>query len=129
MNKKKIIRDTVGFPDDSSEGSIIRPYLSQGTAGVLSVAIRFYEVTNEVEYKNIIEEILPDVLIKHAPFSGLYNGISGLAYVFLDMYEVTKKPEYKNNAKRIISNILLFETELQEKNIFLVKDYSVFHLI
>lgn len=120
--KSKSNKGYLGFPRDTSTTSTVVPYFGYGTAGILSVVIRYYAATKKEKYKKIIDELAPLIDVKYAAFPGLFDGLAGLANTMLDLHQFLEKEEYKHRAKTIIDGILLFKIEINN-NIYFPGDH------
>lgn len=116
--KRKSNQGHVGYPKDTSKSTVVVLYLGYGTSGILAVLIRYYAVTLDEKYRQMIEELAPTIEIKYAAFPGLFDGLSGLANTMLDLYQFLGERKYKNKANKVIKGILLFQIDLDEKVYF-----------
>ncbi|MED1304304.1 hypothetical protein BK704_01410 [[Bacillus thuringiensis] serovar konkukian] len=114
LNKKSkdSVKGYIGFPKNDSKNSTILPYFGQGTAGILAVLLRYYVVTGNGKYKDVLEELVPLIEIKYAVFPGLYNGLAGLANTLLDLFDFLGEERFKIQAKNVIDGIMLFKLNI-----------------
>lgn len=96
------------------QGRIVYPYLKYGSAGVGTVAARYYRLLGDEKYKSLLEKIYDDTNRKYAVFPGLFNGLSGLGEFLLDLYDVTKEAHHLNAAYRTAAGISLFTIEKED---------------
>ena len=93
----EIENGVLSFPRAPSD-STVEPYLEEGSAGVIKVAIR-YGMWDQ------IEAVLPDVHRKYAVFAGLLYGLGSLIDVLTDAYLFSNNAKFLEMAKRPISGI------------------------
>ncbi len=85
----------IGFPEKRG-GSILYPYFARGTAGILSVVLRYIAVFPEFE---AIACVLAEGI--HYGFSvspALLDGMAGIGNVFLDCAHILHEPKYEKLA-------------------------------
>ncbi|MER6115580.1 lanthionine synthetase C family protein [Streptomyces sp. NPDC001743] len=88
--------------------NLVMPYLLHGSAGVGSVALRFYEATGESRYLKEAERIAHGQFIKFTVTPGLLEGLAGIGEFLLDSYRVTGHVEYRNRALDLTDSLLWF---------------------
>jgi lantibiotic modifying enzyme len=101
----------VSWMQSTGTPQIIFPYWIYGSAGVGSALIRYYRLTHNVEYKNMLEKIFVDTNRKYAVFPNHDKGLAGLGEFNLDLYKLTQKSEHFSGALRVASGISLFKIE------------------
>lgn len=102
-----------GFPRRSNI-SILYPYLGHGTAGVASVALRYYAVTAQQQYLDFVHAVKQSVSVKYTINSGLFDGISGLGNYLLDAYDFLNDASYYQLACQAASALNLFAIKRDE---------------
>ncbi|STQ90345.1 class III lanthionine synthetase LanKC [Iodobacter fluviatilis] len=109
------IEGTFGFPKHTVNGNnILYPYLAHGSAGVASVALRYYVITKNVEYLHFIEKVKPAIAQKYTISPDLFSGLSGLANYMLDVYEFLGDESYLDLAYRAAEGLKLFTIKRKE---------------
>jgi lantibiotic modifying enzyme len=91
--------------------SPLYPYWRQGSAGVGQAVLRFYEVSKQQKYLNLIKKIFVDTDRKLAVLPGRFSGLAGIGEFLLDAYQFTKNPEFLQSANRVGEGIRLFCVE------------------
>ncbi|MGY0612271.1 class III lanthionine synthetase LanKC [Luteimonas sp. A501] len=109
----RISEESLGFPR-TSKGSILYPYIAFGSAGVGTVALRYYAVTGRTDYADLVRRTLPAVSNKYAVGAGLYLGLAGLGNYLLDAAEFLGDPSLVERAHRCASGIRVFAVERED---------------
>ncbi|SEA07935.1 class III lanthionine synthetase LanKC [Alkalimonas amylolytica] len=78
-------KGSYGFPRHS-EDNILYPYFAYGSAGVASVAMRYYLVTSNPDYLEVVTKTKASVAQKYAITSGLMIGLAGIGHFLLDAH-------------------------------------------
>jgi predicted Ser/Thr protein kinase len=108
---------SVGFQRNTTE-SIIYPYLAYGSAGVATVALRYYLVTKKQAYLNVVQDVKSGIAHKYTLNSGISNGLSGLGSYMLDVYQLLGDDEYLEMAYNVAAGLRLFEVVRDEGTAF-----------
>jgi hypothetical protein len=103
---------------DGEPVRIVRHYWDEGTAGVLTSALRYHAFCGGSELRDAVGRLLPDVRRKHTVFPQLFHGTSGLGNALLDAYEFLGDPELMGEAERIASAVLCTAIERPEGIVF-----------
>jgi serine/threonine protein kinase len=99
---------SVGFKRNTND-SIIYPYLAHGSAGIATVALRYYLVTQKEEYLNVVHDVKSGIAHKYTLNSGFSNGLAGLGSYMLDVYQFLGDDEYLEMAYNVASGLRMFE--------------------
>ncbi|MCD0174686.1 class III lanthionine synthetase LanKC [Deinococcus sp. 14RED07] len=102
---------TLGFPEDNSGTQINSPYWQHGSAGVASVALRFWQVTGDTSYLDVVRRVVPDIATKHTLFPTLFKGLSGVGNFLLDCHDALGDAAYLRMAQQAAEGTLLFGIE------------------
>ncbi|HEY5835762.1 class III lanthionine synthetase LanKC [Streptomyces sp.] len=105
-------------PTDDEPVRVLRHYWDEGTAGVLTSALRYYRFSGDSGLREAVARLLPDVRRKHTVFPQLFHGTSGLGNALLDAYEILGDPELLGDAQRIASAVLCTAIERPEGIVF-----------
>ncbi|NHQ86629.1 protein kinase/lanthionine synthetase C family protein [Iodobacter sp. HSC-16F04] len=109
------IEGTFGFPKHTINGNnILYPYLAHGSAGVASVALRYYVITKNAEYIQFIEKVKPAIAQKYTISPDLFSGLSGLGNYMLDVYDFLGDESYLDLAYRAAEGLKLFTIKRKE---------------
>ncbi len=101
-----------GFPRHTVKAaSILSPYLAHGSAGVASVALRYYKITQDADLFDFITRIKPAVAQKYTLACGLATGLSGLGDYLLDGYQLLGDNSYLELAYRAADGLKIFAIE------------------
>jgi serine/threonine protein kinase len=103
--------DRIGLPrfvDDDDPKQTVSPYWVFGTAGVVSVLLRYWAVTRDDELRRSLDALLPHLTRKYTVFPGLFLGLAGCGDVLLDVYQFTGEARFLDAAHRVASGIMLF---------------------
>ena len=95
-----------------------RHYWDEGTAGVLTTLLRYWDVTGEERLRKEVDRLLPDVRRKYTAFPQLFHGISGLGNAVLDAYEFLGDPELLGDAERAAEAVLCSAVRRPEGIVF-----------
>lgn len=104
--------------DDDEPSSVLRHYWDEGTAGVLTAALRYARFTGDQALTARIRELLPDVRRKYTVFPQLFHGAAGIGNVLLDAYEFLGDPELLGDAERVAAAVLCTAIERPEGIVF-----------
>jgi hypothetical protein len=83
-----------------------RSYWDEGTAGVMTTLLRYWDVTGDELLRKQIDRLLPDVRRKYTAFPQLFHGISGIGNTLLDAYEILGDPGLLDDAERAAEAVL-----------------------
>lgn len=78
----------LSFPEDTQNLGTASPYWRQGSAGVGTVALRYWQVTGEERWRALALQLLTDVNRRYTLFPGLFQGLAGLGQYALDVHRV-----------------------------------------
>ena len=92
----------------SSNSKTVSPYLFTGTAGLVAVLLRFYNVTGNDKYKKEIYKLSEDILRKYSYLPGYCDGLCGIGMTLLDCYYYLNDKKYLDAAWRIYDVIRLY---------------------
>ncbi|WP_417447823.1 class III lanthionine synthetase LanKC [Idiomarina abyssalis] len=91
------------------------PYWRWGSSGIGKVLYRYWRVTNDERYAQLIDDIHTDTNRKYTIFPGFFFGISGIVDFYLDIREHERWEEIADKAcKRLFSGTFLFSVETDE---------------
>lgn len=109
-----------GDPADGEDDALptLRHYWDQGTAGVLTTALRYVAATGDAALRDRVRELLPDVRRKYTVFPQLFHGSSGLGNALLDAYEFLGDPELLGDAERVAAAVLCTAIDRPEGVVF-----------
>ncbi len=91
--------------------AVTTPYLRIGSAGIIKVLLRFYQVLQEPEYLQFARQAAVYLANKVSVTAGLLNGMAGLGQAMLDLYLVTREADYLHQAHLFASHIRTFAIE------------------
>lgn len=100
--------------ESDQPSAVLRPYWEEGTAGIVSVLLRYHHVTGDDALRDRVHELLPDIRRKYAVFPQLFHGLSGIGNVLLDGYEFLGDRALLEQAESIASTVLCFAVERPE---------------
>jgi serine/threonine protein kinase len=110
------------FPDtapaDGEHSAVLRQYWDEGTAGILTTALRYHHVTGDPELRKRIDDLLPDVRRKYTTFPQLFHGEAGMGNALLDAYEFLGDPELLGDAERVAEAVLCSALQRPEGIVF-----------
>ena len=95
-----------------------RHYWDEGTAGVLTTLLRYWDATGDDRLREQVDRLLPDVRRKYTTFPQLFHGISGIGNAVLDAYEFLGDPELLGDAERIAEAVLCSAVRRPEGIVF-----------
>jgi hypothetical protein len=101
---------------EDSPTTVLRSYWDEGTAGILTTALRYQQVTGR--WRDRIDRLLPDVRRKYVVFPQLFHGVAGMGNTLLDAYEFLGEPELLGDAERAAVAVLCSVTERPEGIVF-----------
>ncbi|MDC8757474.1 class III lanthionine synthetase LanKC [Janthinobacterium fluminis] len=114
------IDGALGFPRNSGAANkVLFPYLAYGSAGVASVALRYYMMTKKAEYINLVHGVKNAVAQKYSISPDLFNGLAGLGNYMLDVYQHLGDETYLDLAYRLAHGLKLFEMPRLEGSAFI----------
>jgi serine/threonine protein kinase len=99
-------RGTVG-----SFENVITHYWLDGSAGVATTLLRYWTLTKNDEYLEILERLIPDTIRKYTIFPSLFRGLSGLGNFLLDAYDFTGEERYLHDAYMTANSVDLFKIQ------------------
>lgn len=103
----------------AGDGPVVRRhYWDDGTAGVLTTLLRYWDATGEDRLRKQVDRLLPDVRRKYTAFPQLFHGISGVANALLDAYEFLGDPELLGDAERAARAVLCSAVQRPEGIVF-----------
>ncbi|MEX2566251.1 MAG: class III lanthionine synthetase LanKC [Cyclobacteriaceae bacterium] len=109
------IESEVGLQWKRFEGdNLLYPYFIHGSAGIGSIALRYFKILQNEKYKEISIKIIEDSYIKYSFIPSLFEGLAGIGELMLDAYYVLKDKKYFNYAFDIVETILWFGIEKPE---------------
>lgn len=110
----------LSFPSFAeSDGPVVRRhYWDEGTAGVLTTLLRYWDVTGEDRLRKEVDRILPDVRRKYTGLTQLFHGMSGIGNTLLDAYEFLGDPELLGDAERAAETVLCHAVRRPEGIVF-----------
>ena len=94
---------------ENSNKEVLSPYLYEGLAGLGSVVIRYYKVTKDKKYLDVVEAITKSLDINFTIFPSYMRGLSGIIHYHLDVYQFRKSENSRRIAKKLIDNLFLYE--------------------
>ncbi len=106
------------FPD--KKRPTILPYVRHGSAGILGVAIRFWDRTKDEEIFQYIKNILPDLNRKYTIFPGQLFGLAGIGETLIDMYNFGISGEIN----KIVEGLFMFAIERENKVFYPSEEYE-----
>lgn len=109
LSTGRLINGALGFPQYSLDSNILYPYLAHGSAGIGTVALRYYLITGNSNYLGTIEKIRPAVVQKYTVAPDLFGGLAGLGHYMLDVYQFLGDNNYLEATKKLIRGLQLFE--------------------
>jgi serine/threonine protein kinase len=101
---------------EDSPTEVLRHYWDEGTAGILTTALRYHQVSGDL--RDRIDQLLPDVRRKYVVFPQLFHGASGIGNALLDAYEFLGEEELLGDAERMAATVLCNVTERPEGLVF-----------
>ncbi|AMC34988.1 class III lanthionine synthetase LanKC [Janthinobacterium sp. B9-8] len=115
MSCGREIEGTIGFPRHTVMANhVLYPYLAYGSAGVASVVLRYYKITKNKKYFDLIEKIKPAVSQKYTISPDLFSGLAGLGNYMLDANEFLNDASYLGLAYRVAEGLKLFLVEREQ---------------
>lgn len=89
------------------DGVALLPYLRHGTAGMLAVVARFFIVTGEDRYRDLLLAGETDLMRTHAMSPGLADGLAGIGETLLDLARAMpeRAAHYLGQAHRVAAGI------------------------
>ena len=92
------------FPVGDNSSTVL-PYVEYGSAGILGVLIRFYEILKEEWILEYIKNILPDLERTFTIFPSQIDGLAGLGESLLDL---ELRLNYKTKIYKILEGLRIF---------------------
>lgn len=112
MSWGRDIEGTLGFPQHTiKSGGILYPYLGHGSAGVATVALRYYLMTKSPDYLALVQKTKGAVTQKYTIAAGLSDGLVGLGNYMLDAAQLLNDASYRDLAYRLLGGLKLFALE------------------
>ena len=96
-------------PIEVDKINVVSPYLSNGTAGVLHLLLRYYSIKKDNNILNYIEHLIKDLDRPITPFTSLEQGMAGIVNVLIDACIILKNENYINIINRYITTIAKYE--------------------
>lgn len=91
------------------------PYWSWGSSGIGKVFLRYWEVTHNDKYADLIDSIHIDCNRKYTIFSGYFFGCSGITDFYMDLRKHQRWADIADKAiNRLFSGTMLFALEREE---------------
>lgn len=97
---------------------ILSQYWIEGSAGVGTALLRFWKVTQNERYLEIVKEISKDSYRMYTSAPGLFKGLSGLGNFLIDMYSFTTDELYLEWANNVGTSISFFGVNRSEGIVF-----------
>jgi Lanthionine synthetase C-like protein/Protein kinase domain len=101
----------LSWPSSAASPSPIYPYWRFGSAGIGSVALRFYSFLGGDHYKQILDKIHVDTDRKYAVLPGKFSGLAGIGDFLLDLYDFSGEPKYLKSAQRAAEGLALYRVD------------------
>jgi predicted Ser/Thr protein kinase len=95
----------------SKRERVYYPYWNIGSAGIGSVALRFYEALKDERYVQIAQAIGRYLAGKYTVFPTNFAGMAGIGGFFVDLHRATGEGSYLEEARRFVDRIMLFAIE------------------
>jgi lantibiotic modifying enzyme len=92
------------FPQ-GEDNSTLLPYVEYGSAGIIGVLVRFYEILKEEWILEYIKNILPDLERTFTIFPSQIDGLAGLGESLLDL---ELKLNYKTKIYKILEGLRIY---------------------
>lgn len=103
--------------NDKGEGPLY-PYFFEGTAGILSVMLRYHYVCPSAFSETLIYALANSIVIKYSISPNLFMGIGGLCNTLLDCYQLLHDKRFKEQVLYLLRGIELFKVDYQDKILF-----------
>jgi serine/threonine protein kinase len=88
------------------------PYWRWGSSGIGRVLLRYWHVTGEARYADVLDAIHIDCDRKYTIFPGYFFGTAGIAEMYLDMARFGRWEEIaERSTRKLLSGCLLFPVE------------------
>jgi len=87
------------------------PYWRTGSAGIGSIALRFYQSLRDESYLQIARKTAHYLAGKYTVFPSNFLGMAGIGNFFVDLYRYDAEVRYLAEARRFADRILLFTVE------------------
>lgn len=100
-NSKHLVGSKGLYLPYSINDNRLSPYFSEGTAGLVSVIIRYNYYLKEDISCGKLEELIMAIDTPYCIDAGQFQGMSGIGDTFIDLFIFTRKEEYLNKANRI----------------------------
>lgn len=101
-------------PLDGNTPDVLSHYLMDGSAGIISVAARYWYTTRAEEYRYAVEQSIDDLARKYVSFPGLFSGLAGLGDALLDCAQFLDRPDWLQLAERVATGLSLFAVPVGE---------------
>ncbi|MEV6521676.1 class III lanthionine synthetase LanKC [Longispora sp. NPDC051575] len=106
------------YVEEPEEGRVLRSYWDEGTAGVLTTALRYLAVHPDPELEALVRALLADTCRKYSVFPQLFHGLAGLGNVLLDAGEILGEDRWFAEARRTAAGVLLARVDRPEGIVF-----------
>lgn len=106
------------YVDGEDTPLVRRHYWDEGTAGILTTLLRYWDVTGDDRLRKQVDRLLPDIRRKYTAFPQLFHGISGIGNALLDAYEFLGDPELLGCAERVAEVVLCSAVRRPEGIVF-----------
>ncbi|WP_445945302.1 class III lanthionine synthetase LanKC [Shewanella sp.] len=103
---------------ETADSTQILPYWEYGAGGVGAVIARFYEVTAQAHYVDILKSLAVTNFSRYSAEQGSFNGLSGFGELLLDIYRVTGEAIYLQSARQIADSVMLFSIKKPQGRIY-----------
>lgn len=97
------------------------PYFLEGTAGLLSVLLRYIIETNDKDFIELANKLAQGIMYKQVLSATLFYGMAGIGNTLIDAYKVLGNPIYLEEAYRMANVCSLYKVEIA-KHCYLVPD-------
>jgi serine/threonine protein kinase len=98
----------LSWPRSAGSSAPLYPYWEYGSTGIGQVALRYFKLTREPEYQQLLEKIFIDADRKYSVFMGRVSGLAGMGDFLLDMHSFTGETKYILAARNIAATIMKF---------------------
>jgi serine/threonine protein kinase len=99
------------WPSESGSASPLYPYWRFGSSGIGQAVVRFYYLSGQAKYLEVLKKIFIDADRHLAVLPGRFSGLAGIGEFLLDAHEFTRDSSFLNSSGRIADSIRLFCVE------------------